>query len=65
MSFAGNNIGDEGAAKLGQSLGVNTRLRTLDLSVNKIGALGAGKLADALAKNQSLSSLNLKREYLC
>ena len=57
--FEGNDIGDEGAGRLG-ALGSMGSLTTLDLGWNNIGAEGAGRLAGALGSMGSLTTLDLE-----
>ena len=49
-----NDIGDEGATALGNTLATNQTLGTLYLSANKIGPNGAAALACGLRRNSSL-----------
>ena len=59
LDLSYNNIGDEGARTLADTLLKNTSLTSLDLRYNKIGDIGAKAFADALLKNTSLTSLYL------
>ena len=59
-----NNIGDEGAAKISESLMINTTLTELYLhgglfTGNKIGAEGAAKISESLMTNTTLTKLDL------
>nr|XP_058943330.1 nucleotide-binding oligomerization domain-containing protein 2-like [Pocillopora verrucosa] len=54
-----DEIGDDGAAALGQCLKHNTSLTTLELNSNKIGNVGATDLGECLKCNKSLTRLEL------
>jgi len=60
LYLSGNNdIGDEGATKVSESLMTNTTLTELYLRSNKIGVEGAAKISESLMINTTLTTLNL------
>jgi len=59
LGLGGNNIGDEGAVKIAESLMNNSTLTTLGLGSNNIGAEGAVKIAESLMNNSTLNTLGL------
>jgi Ran GTPase-activating protein (RanGAP) involved in mRNA processing and transport len=54
-----NRVSDEGATCLGQSLGHNYSLVSLDLSRNSIGDEGCLRLCEGVRANSTLTKLNL------
>ena len=54
-----NNIGDEDAGKIAETLKMNSSLQSITLYNNNIGEEGAGKIAEALKMNSSLQIINL------
>ena len=59
-NLAQNNIGDAGAAALGEALKSNSTLESLELYTNKIGSAGAQSLAGMLQVNRALNSVDLR-----
>ncbi|KAH3761469.1 FBox-LRR protein [Pelomyxa schiedti] len=59
LCFDENNLQDEGAQLIADSLAVNTSLLHLNLRCNDIKALGAECIAIALSKNRTLLELDL------
>jgi Ran GTPase-activating protein (RanGAP) involved in mRNA processing and transport len=64
FKLSDNFAGDDGAASLAESLGVNTSLTLLDLSDTEIGDLGAQSLAQSLIHNSSLRALSLVKNAI-
>jgi len=60
LSLSRNDIGDEGARAVADSLRFNRRLHTIQLDSNGLGDEGARAVADALKFNHSVHSINLK-----
>ena len=60
----GNNIGDDGAKSLSESLKVNSTLTTLNLCENNIGDDGAKPLSESLKVNSTLTYLSLCSMFL-
>ena len=54
-----NEMGEAGAAALGEMLKVNSSLQTLLLAGNRIGEAGVLSLAEGLRVNSSLQMLDL------
>ena len=57
LSLWGNNIGDVGAAAIGEALKRNAVLTFLSLSGNNIGDVGAAAIGEALKGNAVLQEL--------
>ena len=64
LNLVGNDIGDKGAAAIGEALKLNGSLTSLVVGWNEIGAQGAEAIAEALKVNGSLSSVTLQGEAL-
>jgi hypothetical protein len=59
--FAGNLCQIGGAERLGEALGTNRTLRSLELDSNRLTAKGAVALAIGLLKNHGLRKLTVRR----
>ena len=57
VSLDDNNIGDVGAAAIGEALKVNAVLNFLSLQGNSIGDVGAAAIGEALKVNAVLEEL--------
>jgi Ran GTPase-activating protein (RanGAP) involved in mRNA processing and transport len=65
LNLGSNDIGAYSTADLGQMLGANTVLTSLNLSHNKLAALKALEyLGEGLKKNRSLRELDLSSNYM-
>ena len=58
IDLGGNEIGDEGAARLAAALEKNTTVTSINLVGNNIGGKGAASLAAAMEKNYALEALH-------
>jgi NLR family CARD domain-containing protein 3 len=59
-----NNIGNDGAAVLGEALIINTSLTDLRLSFNRVGDEGAAALGAALEDNATLTELDMEHNRI-
>jgi len=59
-----NNIGENGASQIANSLQHNSTLTTLDLGSNKIGDNGASQIVNSLQHNYTLTTLDLKSMHI-
>jgi len=61
-NYYGNQIGDEGAKVIGESLKLNSTLTKLNLKSNEIGYEGAKVIFESLSLNSTLTQLDLYYE---